>query len=166
MRIKYENNVDNLKRNGVMLMEKTADEEGKSKDLLDQKLKMEQDKLDTEDELRKLTDLQAQNREDIIKQRVKNSQLDSQNKMLNVEDDQLTESNTKLLTGNEQLEKENTELKKKIALTIQKIDINNLLKDIDIEELQLLAKNNKQMNFTLENMMTKWNCIVGVNDNM
>ena len=53
-----------------------------------------------------------------------------------------------------------TELKKKIALTIQKIDINNLLKDIDIEELQLLAKNNKQMNFTLENMMTKWNCIV------
>ena len=41
MRIKYENNVDNLKRNGVMLMEKTADEEAKSKDLLDQKLKME-----------------------------------------------------------------------------------------------------------------------------
>jgi hypothetical protein len=77
MRIKYENNLDNLKRNGVMLMEKTADEEAKSKDLLDQKLKMEQDKLDTEDELKKATDLQAQNREDIIKQRVKNSQLDS-----------------------------------------------------------------------------------------
>ena len=77
MRIKYENNLDNLKRNGVMLMEKTADEVAKSKDLLDQKLKMEQDKLDTEDELKKATDLQAQNREDIIKQRVKNSQLDS-----------------------------------------------------------------------------------------
>ena len=77
MIIKYQNNLDNLKRNGVMLMEKTADEEAKSKDLLDQKLKMEQDKLDTEDELKKATDLQAQNREDIIKQRVKNSQLDS-----------------------------------------------------------------------------------------
>ena len=59
MRIKYENNLDNLKRNGVMLMEKTADEEAKSKDLLDQKLKMEQDKLDTEDELKKATDQQA-----------------------------------------------------------------------------------------------------------
>ena len=63
--------------------------------------------------------------------------------MLEVESAQLTESNTKLLASNEQLEKDNTELKKKIALTIQKIDINNLLKDIDIEELQLLAKNNK-----------------------
>ena len=102
----------------------------------------------------------------MIKQRVKNSQLDSQQKMLGVESSILTEGNKNLLTENEQLEKDNTELKKKIALTIQKIDINNLLKDIDIEEMQLLAKNNKQMNFTLENMMTKWNCIVGVNENM
>jgi hypothetical protein len=38
------------------------------------------------------------------------------------------------------------------------------LKDIDVEEMQLLAKNNKQMNFTLENMMTKWNVITGMND--
>ena len=51
MRIKYENNLDNLKKNGVMLMEKTADEEAKSKDLLDNKLKMEQELLDTKDEL-------------------------------------------------------------------------------------------------------------------
>jgi hypothetical protein len=71
MRIKYENNLDNLKRNGVMLMEKTADEEAKSKDLLDNKLKMDQDLLDTRDELQKLTDKQLANREEIIKQRVK-----------------------------------------------------------------------------------------------
>lgn len=58
MRIKYENNLDNLKRNGVMLMEKTADEEAKSKDLLDQKLKMEQEKLDIEEDLKKLTEQQ------------------------------------------------------------------------------------------------------------
>ena len=164
MRIKYENNLDNLKRNGVILMEKTADEESKSKDLLDKKLKMEQDLLDTKEDLQKLTDQQTTNREDLIKMRVKNSQLDSQAKMLDVESSQLTDSNKRLLTDNEMLEKENADLKKKIALTIQKIDINNLLKDIDIEELQLLAKNNKQMNFTLENMMTKWNFIVGVND--
>ena len=99
--------------------------------------------LDTKDELQKLTDKQMSNREDIVKQRVKNSQLESQTKMLDVESNQLTESNTKLLSNNELLEKENTDLKKKIALTIQKIDINNLLKDIDIEEMQLLAKNNK-----------------------
>lgn len=51
MRIKYENNLDNLKRNGVMLMEKTADEEAKSKDLMDAKLKMEQELLDCKEDL-------------------------------------------------------------------------------------------------------------------
>ena len=51
MRIKYENNLDNLKKQGVMLMEKTADEEGKSKDLLDKKLKMDQELLETREDL-------------------------------------------------------------------------------------------------------------------
>jgi len=78
MRINKEKHLDNLKRQGVMLMEKTADEETKSKDILDRKLKMEQELLDTKDELQKLTDLQQSNREEIVKQRVKNSQLDSQ----------------------------------------------------------------------------------------
>ena len=54
MRIKYENNLDNLKRNGVMLMEKTADEEANSKELMDAKLKMEQELLDTKEDLQKL----------------------------------------------------------------------------------------------------------------
>lgn len=52
----------------------------------------------------------------------------------------------------------------KIAQTIQRIDINNLLKEIDIEELQLLAKNNKTMNFAMENLITKWNFITGKKD--
>ena len=62
------------------------------------------------------------------------------------------------------MEKENTDLKHKISMTIQRIDINNLLKEIDIEEMQLLAKNNKQMNFAMENLITKWNFIVAKNE--
>ena len=38
-----------------------------------------------------------------------------------------------------------------------------IISDPRIEQ-RIAAKNNKQMNFTLENMMTKWNFIVGVND--
>lgn len=41
MRIKHEKNLDNLKLNGIILMEKTTDEETKSKDVLDTKLKLE-----------------------------------------------------------------------------------------------------------------------------
>jgi NAD(P)H-nitrite reductase large subunit len=65
-----------------------------------------------------------------------------------------------LIDENGKLEKENNMLKQKIAMTVQKIDINNLLKEIDIEELQMQAKNNKVMNVTLENLITKWNYIL------
>lgn len=99
------------------------------------------------------------NREDLIKLNVRNSQLDSQTKMLEIEEEQLTEGNKKLIEHNSELEAENLDLKKKIATTIQRIDINNLLKEIDIEELKILAKNNKQMNFAMENLITKWSFI-------
>lgn len=102
---------------------------------------------------------QTQNREDLVKLNVRNSQLDSQTSMLEIEEEQLTEENKKLIDHNKELEDENLELKRKIATTIQRIDVNNLLKEIDIEELQLLAKNNKQMNFAMENLITKWTFI-------
>ena len=63
--------------------------------------------------------------------------------MLDVEQEQLTVNNSRLIEENTELEQENLELKRKIAGTIQKIDINNLLKEIDVEELQLQAKHNK-----------------------
>ena len=160
MRIQYEKNVDNLKTNGVILMEKTAEEEKKSKDILEKKFKLEQQLLELKEDLGTLSDTHVKNRDDIIKQRVKNSQLDSQNKMLDVEQKQLTTNNARLVEENTDLQKENAELQKKIANTIQKIDINNLLKEIDVEELKMQAKNNKQMNFTIENLITKWNVIV------
>ena len=47
----------------------------------------------------------------------------------------LTKHNDELLVNNKAAEEENTMLKAKIATTIQRIDINNLLKEIDIEEL-------------------------------
>jgi hypothetical protein len=80
------------------------------------------------------------------------------------EEKHLTKENEVLLEENKNAEKENLELKKKITETIQRIDINNLLKEIDIEELQLLARNNKSMNFAMENLITKWNFINSKNE--
>ena len=80
------------------------------------------------------------------------------------EEKQLIKDNEELLEENKNAEVENLSLKKKITETIQRIDINNLLKEIDIEELQLLAKNNKSMNFAMENLITKWNFINTKND--
>ena len=161
MRIKLEKNLAYLKSMGVILMEKISNEEAKSKDVLDEKLKLEQELIDLKEDLTKLTEKQAHNREELIKQRVKNSQLDSQFRLLTEEEQTLAAENEKLTLDNEQLEKENLQLKQKIQETIERIDINNLLKEIDIEELQLLARNNKSMNFAMENLITKWNFITG-----
>ena len=51
MRIKYEHSVAYLKQCGVSLMEKINFEESKSKDVLDEKLKLEQELLDLKEDL-------------------------------------------------------------------------------------------------------------------
>ena len=58
-------------------MDKTSWEETRSKDTLDRKLKLEQGLLDKKEDLQKETNRQDTNREELIKLRVKNSQLDS-----------------------------------------------------------------------------------------
>ena len=79
--------------------------------------------------------------------------------MLDEEQADLEKKNAELIDANEDLGKENDELKRKIALTIQRIDINNLLKEIDKEELQVLAVGNKERNRAMEELLVKWDFI-------
>ena len=60
------------------LMEKINFEESKSKDVLDEKLKLEQELLDLKEDLAVKFEKQHHNRDDLIKLRVKDSQLESQ----------------------------------------------------------------------------------------
>lgn len=160
MRIKYEKNVDTLQKTGVNLVDKGGDEETKSKEVLDEKLKLEQDLLDLNEDLSEMFKKQQSNRDDLIKFRVKNSQLDTQTKMLTIEETQLTEQNTKLIEDNETLNNDNLDKENKIKILVQRIKVSNLLKDIDIEEMQLLARNNNQIKRAFEDMITKWEAII------
>ena len=42
---------------------------------------------------------------------------------------------------------------------IQRIDLNTLLKEVDVEELKLLAVNNENMNMAFMNMLNRWDVI-------
>lgn len=42
---------------------------------------------------------------------------------------------------------------------IQRIDLNTLLKEVDVEELKLLAVNNESMNMAFMNMINRWDVI-------
>ena len=58
-------------------MDKTSNEESKSKEVLDEKLKLEQELNDLREDLQVRSQKQSLNRDDLIKLRVLNSQLDS-----------------------------------------------------------------------------------------
>ena len=83
--------------------------------------------------------LAARNREEIIKLQIRFSQLQSQEERLGGELKTLHEENDFYSKKNAEFELDNAKLNKEIASTIQKIDINYLLKEIDIEDLRLLA---------------------------
>lgn len=55
------------------------------------------------------------------------------------------------------MEDKNKKLDKQVKIILNKIEVNNLLKEIDTEELQLIAKNNKEMNLSLQKMMIRLN---------
>lgn len=131
--------MNSLKRLGLDLMAKTTFEETHGKSKLDEKLKLDQDLIDLRERLDKETLLQDNQRDELIKLRVKNSQLDSQKEMLDKELINLDVGNKKLKATNDLLEKENDKFVSEITMTIQKIDINYLLKEIDTEEISLLC---------------------------
>ena len=80
--------------------------------------------------------------------------------MLQIEEEQLTEQNKKLLEDNNELTNDNEDKDHKIKILEQRIRINNLLKKIDIEEMQLLAQNNKKMKRSFEDTITQWEAIL------
>ena len=84
------------------------------------------------------------------------SQLKSKGERLDHELKNLKEENEIFVKKNHHYEEENAKLQEDITATIQKIDINNLLKEVDIEDMKLLAQNNKMMNMALHNLMEKW----------
>ena len=100
MRIKYEHSVSYLKAQGVILMDKINFEEAKSKDVLDEKLKLEQELLDKKEDLVVKVETEAKNRDDLIKFRVKKSQLETQDHDLIEEEKSLTKENAELLELN------------------------------------------------------------------
>lgn len=159
MRIKLEKSIVNMKQRSEVMFKKTGDEEDVSKKLLDKKLDMDRELLELTENLEVLTETAKNQREDLIKLKVRKSELESRKQLLDLEDKQLLESNAKLLLDNTALEKDNLDLKVKIHETIQRIEVNNLLKDIDIEDMQIQAKSNKEMNHKIEKMITTWNLI-------
>jgi 5'-3' exonuclease len=86
------------------------------------------------------------NKEDIIKQQLRLSQLKSQKKRLTAEEEILAHENEVTIKENVKYETDNEKLQSTIMMLIQRIDVSTLLKEIDMEEMRHLANQNINMN--------------------
>ena len=96
------------------------------------------------------------NREAILRAKIKLSQLQSQKKRQTAELEQVTETNAKVLKQNEDYDKKNAKLDADILELIQRVDVAALLKQVDLEEMNLLAQNNVNMNKAFASLLMSW----------
>lgn len=156
---KIQNSLKFQKEMANNVMERLKEEETKAKDMLDEKIKQQQNLNQMNEDLSDGRALATRNREEIIKLQIRYSVLQSTEERLVGEHHVLQEENELYAKKNAEFELENAKLNKEIQATIQKIDINYLLKEVDIEDLRLQAQTNKMMNSALHTMLSKWESI-------
>lgn len=88
-----------------------------------------------------------------------NNEIDEYNEGIkenNIKIKEIEENNEYLEFENERLEKELNENQFKLDEILQKIELNNILKDVDITELKMLTQNNTMINQNINHLMMKW----------
>ena len=70
--------------------------------------------------------------------------------------EEVTEQNTKVLKSNEDFDKKNKKLDAEILELIQRVEVAALLKQVDLEEMNLLAQNNISMNKAFGSLLNSW----------
>ena len=60
------------------------------------------------------------------------------------------------ISGTRLMHEENQEMREKLEFLKKKIEINEQLKNIDLEELKLIAKSNIVMNNNINDLISKW----------
>ena len=68
----------------------------------------------------------------------------------------MTETNVKLIKQHEDYDKKNAKLDADILELIQRVEVAALLKQVDLEEMNLLAQNNVSMNKAFASLLNSW----------
>ncbi|CAI2365613.1 unnamed protein product [Moneuplotes crassus] len=138
------------------LLSTMKDEEGKAKDMLDEKVRLENEyKLSEEDADRLRYDVKNGNDEN-IRLKSLHDLLEVRKERLTSEVEDMNNENEDYLKKNEELEEENKETEAKIKMVLKKIDVNNLLKAVNIDDLSAAAKKNQNVNKVLMTLINKW----------
>lgn len=156
---KIQNSLKFEKETANHIMRRLEDEEKKAREMLEEKMKLQSMLHQLTEDLTDAKTIARQHRDEIIKLDIKKSQLLSLEEKLKTDLGAITEENDFYIKKNTDFEIDNARLNQEIHTTLQKIDINYLLKEVDIEDLRLLSQNNKMMTSALHNLLGKWEII-------
>lgn len=140
---------------GILL----SKEEKLAKEQLDAKTTLEQSQEDLDEKSTAARMQRSANRDQIHELSSKLSNLKQRNKENKENLDALEKSNADLAEKNGMLDAENKKLDTEIILLVQRVEVNNLLQEVDIEDMKMIAKNTNEMNAEFIKMMTRWETI-------
>jgi hypothetical protein len=138
------------------LLEKYKDEEAKAKDFLEDKNTLQGRIVALNEDIANQIEKEKELR--IHKVEVKN-QINETETLLEeaiVVDENLLANNAQLKLSNTKLEEDTKDLLAKIEEINQKIELNTILNDIDLNELKMLTQNNAMVNNSINTLMAKW----------
>ena len=132
------------------------DEEGKAKDMLDEKVRLENEMKLNQEDLDRLERTVHENDDAIIENQSLYDLLIGKKARLEKEVEDMKIENDDYIKKNGELEEENAVLESKIKMVLKKIDVNNLLKEVNVDDLAAAAKKNQIVNGVLMTLINKW----------
>jgi len=150
------NQIANAELKMGLLLTKYKEKETEARNLLEEKNSLLQKNSQLKDDLDNQIEQEEQIKMEIIDVKNNINQLedlinDNNNKL-----EGLVDENNQFKMENEKYESDIKNLKIKIEELQQKIELNTMLKDIDVNELKMLSQNNAIVNNNINNLISKW----------
>ena len=150
------NQIANAELKMGLLLAKYKEKEAETRNLFEEKNALVQKNAQLKETIDSEIDQDEQIKMEIIDVKNNINQLedlisDSNNKL-----ETLVDENNQFKMENEKYESDIKNLKIKIEEIQQKIELNTMLKDIDVNELKMLSQNNAIVNNNINNLISKW----------
>jgi phage anti-repressor protein len=124
--------------------------------MLDEKVRLENEMKLNQETLDKVKVSVRDNDADLIKFKSLHDLLETKKERFTKYVDDINIENNDYIKINAELELENEIIEKKIQMVLKKIDVNNLLKEVNVDDLALASKKNQIVNNVLMDLMNKW----------
>ena len=139
-----------------LLLNRYKEEETIARNLLEEKNALMQKISSVKEDIDNQNDVEVKTKGEIIEVKDNINQLNEIINDNNAHLEVLVDENKKMSEENEKYEKDIKDLRVKIDEIQQKIELNSMLKDIDIGELKMLTQNNAIVNNSINTLITKW----------